>query len=223
MTLICGIDEAGRGPLLGPMVIAGVLVDEKGSEELKSMGIKDSKLLSHKKRQELYKQIIAKTKYKILVVSPKEIDAALNSEKMNLNWLEAHTSAKIINKLKPDKAIIDCPSINTTNYQQYLVNLLNDKGTKMIVEHKADANYIESSAASILAKVTREEEIGKIKKRVGDFGSGYPSDPKTIKFLEEHGNDYPDVFRKTWSPYKKKFPEADQSTINDFEVDDNGR
>ena len=217
MVLIVAIDEAGRGPLIGPMVMAGVLVDEEGSDSLKSLGVKDSKLLSQKKRVVLFKRItsVAK-KYKIIVLSPKEIDDALNSDDLNLNWLEAHTTAKIINSLKPEKAIIDCPSNNISAYKNYLKNLLDDKNIELVVEHKADLNYVESAAASILAKVTREEEIEKLKKDVGDFGSGYLTDPKTTKFFEENAEKHPDIFRKTWAPYKKWLHMKKQKNMNDY-------
>src|SRR3989338_8890069 len=164
--LVCGIDEAGRGPLIGPMVMAGVLVDEEGSESLKGLGVKDSKLLSQKRRVALYKRIISVVKkYKIVVIEPKEIDAALESDDLNLNWLEAHKSAKIINELKPGKVTIDCPSTNVVAYKRYLMKLLDNKKIDAVIEHKADVNYVECSAASILAKVKREEEIESIKKR----------------------------------------------------------
>jgi len=83
-------------------------------------------------------------------------------------------------------------------------------------EHKADVNYISAAAGSILAKVTREEEVGKIKKEFGNVGSGYPSDPNTKRFLREHGAKLKDsgIFRKTWATWKKLFPESDnQKTL----------
>ncbi|MAG16001.1 ribonuclease HII [Candidatus Woesearchaeota archaeon] len=217
MVLTVAIDEAARGPLIGSMVMAGVLVDEEDIESLKSIGVKDSKLLSQKKRVALFKKInsIVK-KHKILVVSPKEIDAALESDDLNLNWLEAQTSAKIINALKPDKIIIDCPSNNVSAYKKYLLNLLDNKKVDAVVEHKADLNYVECAAASILAKVTREEEIEKIKKEAGDFGSGYMADPKTAKFLKENAEKHPDIFRKTWAPYKKMLAMKKQKKMDEF-------
>ncbi len=215
--LVCGIDEAGRGPLIGPMVMAGVLVDEEGADSLRSLGVKDSKLLSQRRRVALYERIISVVKkYKIIVIEPEEIDAALNSEDLNLNWLEAHTSAKIINWLKPDKAIIDCPSNNVVAYKRYLMKLLDNKKVDAVVEHKADVNHVECSAASILAKVTRESEIERIKKEVGDFGSGYLTDPKTIRFFEENFERHSGIFRKTWAPYRKKVGGKLQKSIRDF-------
>jgi ribonuclease HII len=215
--LTCGIDEAGRGPIIGPMVMAGVLVDEQGAARLKNIDVKDSKMLTQKRRVELFKQIISiAKKHKIIVVQPKEIDEALNSENMNLNWLEAKTTAQIINSIKPEKAIIDCPSNNIVKYKEYLMNLFDNKEIETIVEHKADVNYIESAAASILAKVTREAEIEKLKKSIGDFGSGYLTDPKTTAFFDKNFEKHQNVFRKTWAPYKKRLAAKNQKGINEY-------
>ncbi|MEA2036665.1 MAG: ribonuclease HII [Nanoarchaeota archaeon] len=217
MTLICGIDEAGRGPVIGSMVMAGVLIDKKDSPKLKALGVKDSKLLTKEQREALFDKIVKTVKqYKIIIVPPKEIDEALESEELNLNWLEAHKSADIINYLKPDKAILDCPSINIEKYQSYVENLLKNK-VKLIVEHKADVNYIESGAASILAKVTRDKEMEKIQKKYGNTGPGYPSNEITQNFLKENWNKYPEIFRQTWSSYKKHKEAKNQSRLGDFQ------
>ncbi len=216
MTLICGIDEAGRGPVIGPMVMAGVLIKEADIPKLKSMGVKDSKLLTKQQREFLFKKIKDVVKaYKIIIIQPKEIDNALESEDLNLNWLEAHKSAEIINKLKPDKAVLDCPSTNIKAYSSYVENLLKNK-TQLVVEHKADINYPESSAASILAKVTRDKEMEKIQKKYGNTGPGYPSNAITQKFLKENWEKHPEIFRHTWSSYKKHKDAKHQQTLGDF-------
>ncbi|MEK6914302.1 MAG: ribonuclease HII [Nanoarchaeota archaeon] len=210
MTKILGIDEAGRGPAIGPMIIAGVMINE-GDENL-LVGSKDSKMLVHKVRMILDKKIKENSTYKIIEVNPKEIDDALNSKKNNLNWLEAQKQAEIINSLNPDKAVIDCPSVNIISFKNYLRNLLNNKEIELIVEHKADQNYITCSAASILAKVRREEKINEIKNEYGDIGSGYPSDPKTKEFIKNNYSNRPEIFRHSWATLKKlsenqkKFP-----------------
>ena len=217
MALICGIDEAGRGPVIGPLVACGVVIDENKIFELESIGVKDSKLLLPRKREELFVQIKKIVKaYEIAVLTPAEVDNALESENMNLNWLEAKTSADIINKLKPNEAVIDCPSTNIKAYSDYIKNLL-IIDVKLVVEHKADLNYPVVAAASILAKVVRDREIEKIKATIGlDVGSGYPSDPKTKNFLSENWNKYPDIFRKTWSSYRKFSDSKKQKKLGDF-------
>jgi len=211
---ILGIDEAGRGPVIGPLIVAGVMVEQEDEKKLGK--VKDSKLLAHTKRIELDEQIKQNSKCLIIEVSPSEIDSALLSKDLNLNWLEAHKQAEIINRLNPDKAIIDCPSINCEKYTNYLEELLINKKIQLIVEHKADVNYPVCSAASILAKVKREEEVEKIKKKYGDIGPGYPSHPTTQKFVKENWEKHPEIFRKTWATYKKQAEGKRQRGLSDF-------
>ncbi len=217
MVMLCGIDEAGRGPVIGPLVICGAVIKEGDEFKLKVIGIKDSKLLIPKKREELYNIIKDMVDYRVLVIKPKEIDDALKDEELNLNKLEAIKSAFIINELKPDKAILDCPSNNIKAYEDYLKEFIDDKKTVIKAEHKADMNYIIVSAASIIAKVVRDGEIKKIKEKIKkDFGSGYPSDPKTQDFLKKYYDVYPDIFRKEWASYKEVVNKKRQKSLVDF-------
>jgi len=218
MAVILGIDEAGRGPVIGPMVIAGVSMGEKDIGKLKKLGVKDSKLLSPKQREDMFDKIISTAKkYKAIIIQPEEIDSALRSESLNLNWLEAIKSTEIINFLNPEKAIIDCPSNNITAYKNFLKKHLKNK-TELIVEHKADFKYAVVSAASIIAKVTRDNEIKKIQKKIKEpIGSGYPSDPITITFLEKNYNNYPEIFRKEWASWKKLNKKKKQKNLKDFQ------
>jgi len=219
MALICGVDEAGRGPVIGPMVMAGVLIEESDLPKLKSLGVKDSKLLTKKKREQLFEKIKQTVKqYKIIIMPPKEIDNALESDDLNLNWLEAHKAAEIINKLNPDKVIVDSPSNNCEAYTRYLKKLLhNPKSLQLICIHKADLKHMEVGAASILAKVTRDKEIEKIQEKYGNTGPGYMSNPITQKFLKENWEKHPEIFRQTWIPYKNHKHMKFQKTLEEFE------
>jgi len=219
MALISGIDEAGRGPVIGPLVIAGVSINEKDLDKLKKLGVRDSKLLSPRQREGLFNKIInAAKKHKILIIKPKEIDSALKSKDLNLNWLEAIKSAEIINFLRPKKIIIDCPSNNISAYKNFLKKHLKDKETNLILEHKADLKYLIVSAASIVAKVTRDREIKKIQEKIKEpIGSGYPSDPVTINFLEKNHSNYPEIFRKQWLSWKKINKKKKQKSLKDFQ------
>src|SRR3989338_9486207 len=111
---ILGIDEAGRGCIIGPLVMAGVLATEEQIEDLKKLGVTDSKVLADIQRRTLYNSVIKlTTKHLIVEIPPREIDDAIRGTNgLNLNWLESQKTAIIINTLKPDKAIIDCPSTN---------------------------------------------------------------------------------------------------------------
>ncbi len=226
MTLILGIDDAGRGPVLGPMILSGVLMTKEQEKHLKTEGAKDSKLLVHSERIKLSKKIKENSlKNFITITFPNEIDESILSG-VNLNTLEAKKAAKIINEInipkyqkEKIKVIVDCPSVNIKAWQETLEKFISHKDNLDIsCEHKADFNHPCVSAASILAKVQREEEVAKIKKeysKYGDTGSGYPSDPYTIEFLKKHGKELSNsgLFRKTWATWKALFPEAKQSTL----------
>ena len=216
MVYVAGIDEAGRGPVIGPMVVAGISIKEENIHKLKNLGVNDSKLLSIKKREFLFdkiKEIV--DKYEIIIVTPQQIDYALNSPSLNLNKLETITISKIMNTLKSEKVIIDCPTTNSINFINELKTFL-EYEPEIIAEHKADLKYEVASAASILAKVTRDREIEKLKNKFNvNFGSGYPSDPLTIKFLKENYNKY-DFFRKSWASYKRLVKVKDQKSLNNF-------
>ncbi|NQV08769.1 ribonuclease HII [Candidatus Woesearchaeota archaeon] len=216
MTLICGIDEAGRGPVIGPLVICGVLIDEKHDSKLKDIGARDSKLLTPRQREEI-EENIKKTvkKYKLIVIESKEVDKAVESEETNLNWLEADKIAEIINYLNPNIAYVDCPSNNIKAYTNYLEERVKGK-TKIIAEHKADMKFPTVSAASIIAKVERDSLIEKLKKKHNvQFGSGYPSDPITVRFLEKNYKKY-NFFRKSWATWKTVAKAKGQSKLGEF-------
>ncbi|MBI1971136.1 ribonuclease HII [Candidatus Woesearchaeota archaeon] len=218
--IICGIDEAGRGPVIGPMVMAAVVINTDSEAQLKKLGVKDSKLLQARQREALFDPITGHAlSFKIIVLSPQQIDDALTSDSLNLNKLEAHTSADLLNNITLDhidQLIVDCPSPNTKQYSRFLKPLLK-KNVELVAEHKADVNHIVVAAASILAKVVRDEEIKKIQQCIGeDIGSGYLTDPKTVAFLEKHFEDYPDIFRKQWAPFQKMVFGKNQRKLGEF-------
>jgi len=198
------------------MVIAGVVIEEERLPSLSALGIKDSKQLTSKRREYLFDKIIKLVKnYKIIIIPAEEIDQAILSPKTNLNWLESIKFAMVINYLKPDVAIVDCPSNNTRAYSEHLSAYLKDN-VKLICENKADENFVICSAASILAKVTRDREIEKLKETYGQFSSGYPSDPITKEFLKDKWDKHPEIFRKTWAPYKEVSQKKKQMNLGEF-------
>lgn len=207
MTKVIGIDDAGRGPVLGPMILAGVLIEEKDNEILKKWGAKDSKLLTPKIRGEIKENIINEFKHHIEVTTPGEID-----DSDNLNYLEAIKTAMIINKLTEDlnekvNIVVDCPSTNIMSWTEDVHKLIKrPEIVSLVCEHKADTNHPVVSAASILAKEKREDEVYKLKlKHKIDFGSGYPSDPKTKEFIKENFDkeEYQPMIRFSWNTVKK--------------------
>ncbi len=183
------------------------------------IGVKDSKLLKKNQREDLYSKIINLVqKYEIALVSPQEIDFAVEgNDNLNLNILEANKSAEILDILNPDQAIIDTPMVNVFKYRDYILKKLKNKKIVLKLENKADVNYPVVSAASILAKVIRDGEIENLKKEVGiDFGSGYLTDSKTVKFLEDNYEKYSNLFRKSWFPYKILNYKKQQKNLFDF-------
>lgn len=218
---ICGIDEARRGPVIGPLVISGVLIAEGKVSELKRIGVKDSKLLSPKQREKLFDQILEIVDdYKIIIVSAQEIDSRA-SVGLNINQLEALKCAEIIKALKPDTVYVDSPtSPKASKFAEMIAkDLPKDMRVDIIAEHKADVNHVEAGAASILSKVAGDREIEKIKKAIGeDFGSGYPADPITKKFLKEHWeNSLAKYIRKSWGTIKELEKLKNQKSLKEFE------
>lgn len=200
---ILGIDEAGRGSVLGPMVIAGIIVPEKMEKVLERMGVKDSKRLAPNRRTILSRKLRKMFDYEIVVISAREIDE-LRANGVNLNEIEKNAMESIILKLKPEKAIVDAVDVKAERFQE---NLCKDTGIDVIAEHKADDKYVEVSAASIIAKAERDLLISEINKefiKSGGIGSGYPSDPTTKKFLENYTYDeMPDFVRRSWATVSK--------------------
>jgi ribonuclease HII len=199
--MIAGLDEAGRGPVLGPMVLCGVRFEERTLDELKAAGVKDSKLLSPRRRETLSKLITEKALgVEIVELSAAEIDESRLVKKVNLNELEAMMFAKIIDRLEPEIAYIDSTDPTPALFTERLQRHLKTK-PKLVVENFADKKYVVVGAASIVAKVRRDQRVAELRERYGDLGSGYPADPRTISFLErwvqEHGK-LPDFARRSW-------------------------
>jgi len=211
--LIAGVDDAGRGPIIGPLAIAGVLLKEEDLPKLTALGVKDSKLLTPHKRRQLAQEIKKLAlKCHLVMLSPAEIDKVANKGKKlhSLNRLEAKAMAKAIEVLKPDIAYVDASDVLAQRFKDHITENLPFK-VQIISEHKADRNYPIVSAASIIAKVERDKAIHALKEKYGEIGSGYASDPKTIKFLEKwikRAKAYPNFVRKSWKPAKKLKTEA---------------
>lgn len=220
--LVLGIDEAGRGAVIGPMVIAGAMATEEAAGGLKAMGARDSKELDGRRREELYRKFTEELRdYVVLKVPAKEIDR--ERERKNLNEIEAEKMAEIIRAMEPDVAYVDAPQASTEKFRQYLLALIEEEteGIEIVAENKADEKYPICSAASIIAKVERDWEIEGIEKMVGkEIGVGYPHDQKTIEFLEElleEEGEFPDYVRKSWITAENLLEERDQRGLDDFD------
>lgn len=231
MEINLGIDDAGRGPVIGPMVLAGCILKKENEKKLKMLGVKDSKQLTRKRRMFLVEKIkeVAED-YKIISIFPREIDGEINEDgskkskekRIKLNEVEAIACSKIINKLSKEysklNVFLDCPSISLKKWDQFLRTQIKDASNLVIsCEHKADKNHVSVSAASILAKEKREEEMDKLKEKYGlEIGSGYTSDPATKKFVAKYAQKYQqeDIFRKTWQTWKNAINELTQRKLD---------
>ncbi len=219
--LIAGVDDAGRGPIIGPLVIAGVLLPEEYGRNLLSMGVKDSKLLSPGVRTQLASKIRdLAVKVSIAEVQPDEIDdVVLHGAKLKkLNFLEAKLMAQVVSELSPEVAFVDASDVNEDRYGETIREFLPTALKRIIIvsRHHADSTYPVVSAASIIAKVRRDEVAESLRQEYGDFGSGYITDPKTLVFLRawrRKHNDYPPIVRRSWKTIKDIEREVGQSRL----------
>lgn len=202
--IICGGDEAGRGAIIGPLVISLVSVKKSSLHLLSEIGVRDSKMLSDERRRSLFKEIseIA-SDVKVAKILPSEINDAMRN-KISLNELEAVRFARLFDTIPHDinTIYLDSPDVVAEKFG-IRFNMSSAKPTKVdgikaqaakgikcariIAEHKADSKYAVVSAASIIAKVTRDNEIKKLERELKmKIGSGYPSDQKTVEVITKN-------------------------------------
>lgn len=207
-SLVVGIDEAGRGPVIGPMVVAGVVLPLSYASELRSLGVRDSKELDASRRAELAKALTATLKHIITVkVPPSLIDT------VNLNELEINTFKYIVERLfKLYGEKIRVVYVDSVGPPRHVVEAIQtiSKKLKVVAEARADKRFIPVAAASIVAKVARDEEIERLSKLYGVKGSGYPTDPRTLEWIrqayKQSPSNPPPFIRQSWSTLKKIAP-----------------
>ncbi|MBI4177322.1 MAG: ribonuclease HII [Candidatus Aenigmarchaeota archaeon] len=193
-----------KGAVIGPLVVCGAVFDESDLPKLKELGVKDSKLLSPPQRERLRAGIEKLAKAIIIEkLQSWDIDISRGSG-TDLNRLETLKFVSIVNRafesLRVGKVVIDAPDPNLPKFRLMLASLIRRDSLEMVVEHHADLNHIECSAASIIAKTERDSDIENLKTKYGDFGAGYPSDPKCVEWLKnqlELGK-LPDIVRHSW-------------------------
>ncbi len=214
--MICGADEAGRGPVIGPMVVAAVKVDDDSF--LREIGVRDSKKCTPQRRERLAREIMENCEYALKVVEPEEIDRM--RESMTMNELEVKIFADVLKELCTDgcEIFLDAADVNEERFGEEIKALLG-MDVKVVAKHGGDDMFPVVSAASIIAKVRRDAEIEEMKKELGEIGSGYPSDPITQEFLrkwvKEHG-DLPPHTRRSWKTAKKALERAKIKKLDDF-------
>jgi ribonuclease HII len=215
---LIGIDEAGRGPILGPMVMAVVAVTPEQEAELRGRGVRDSKKYGSGKRAKEARRadrlaIRAWSTYKVLSLSAAEVDEWVRDGK--LDELERQGALRLLEAVGAtleDRIICDGEPI---------FGRLTLRWPNLVAENKADANHICVAAASVLAKAARDEAMDEIRHRYeSEFGKivggGYVN-AHTREFLDayvaKHG-ELPPEARKTWKWRPTPEPEPQPDILN---------
>jgi ribonuclease HII len=216
--IVGGVDEAGRGSIIGPLVVAGVSFRKLNISQLRKIGVKDSKALTPKSRATLFDKIkgLAYSMY-ICKVGCSMIDDNVYSRK--LNKLEAHIMAHVIKNLHANTVYVDSCDVNPIRYRNEIMSWLPGADLDVHSMHHADRTSLVVSAASIIAKIIRDQEVEKIRKSYCNIGSGYPCDNITMEFIREwlsKHNSAPIFARKSWRPLKQMLKEIGQYKLSQF-------
>jgi len=215
--VICGIDEAGRGPVLGPLVVAGVCLESDAP--LRQLNVRDSKKLTAERREQLAPEIEKLSSHEVIIVPAEDIDA-LRSQ-MTLNALEARLFASIIRKLRPaDIVYVDSADTDELEFKKAIKRDL-DFEVEIVSKHQADDLFPVVSAASILAKVRRDAEMRLLQKEFGvEVGSGYPADPITVAFMEQWIREkgvLPPHTRTSWDTARRLMSLSQTRKLDEFQ------
>ncbi|MHA1768350.1 MAG: ribonuclease HII [Candidatus Thorarchaeota archaeon] len=218
-----GIDEAGRGPMIGPMIVCGLRFDSDPHEVLNALGVRDSKQLSSKRRESIFSAILsACSKSEVRTITARVIDAE-RERGTSLNEIELREFVHITQALRPSVVYVDAADVKADRFGERILQRsgLAEEGLRVISEHRADLTYPIVSAASVVAKVTRDWIIEEYHAEFGDFGSGYPSDPKTVSFVKSlivEGNKMPSIVRRSWESVKRlvRDYQTEQTRLDSF-------
>jgi ribonuclease HII len=213
---ILGLDEAGRGSVIGPLVVGAFLVPHDRLDALVAAGAADSKSLSPARREEVYAAIAPIGRRRSIALAPREIDRWV--VRGGLNQLEARAFARLVRELAPDRAHVDACDPVAERFGR-LVRGLSGGETSVVARHHADRDDPVVGAASIVAKVRRDRAIAALARRIGtEFGSGYPSDRRTLEFLRQRcaGASPPVYVRASWGTMKRVKPHLPGPTLESF-------
>ncbi len=181
---VIGVDEAGRGSFVGPLVVGAFAVEDTAIEAIRACGARDSKCLSSAAREEVYARLRPLGALASIALSPRAVDRAV--EVGGLNDLEADTFGDVIRKLGGDEARVDACDTNEARFGRR-VALRAGGAIRVVSCHHADRDDPVVGAASIVAKVRRDRALARLRNLLGDeLGSGYPSDARTIEFVRGH-------------------------------------
>lgn len=222
---VIGIDEAGRGPVMGPLVVAAVRVEDK--DLLKGLGLKDSKMLTRDRRDDIYDNLRSVVTVAVNMIEAESLDEMRKVS--TLNEIEMMAFGGVLRKLyqKGDRVIVDAADVREEFFGKFIVDLLGG-GIDMTSKHKADEKYPIVSGASIVAKVTRDRAMDRIEEELRKtldepLGSGYPADVRTTEFIEKwikQEGDLPPYTRRSWKTARRMLIESMTATLDDFEDED---
>lgn len=221
---IMGIDEAGRGPVLGPMVYGCLYCARSYQKTLSSLNFADSKTLKEEKREELFENLKADESigWAVDVIDPKELSAKmLKKNKINLNEISHDSAIGLVVRVLNMGVLLTEVYVDTVGDPEKYRTKLSERfpAIKFVVAKKADSLYPVVSGASIVAKVTRDRALQEwvldetADNMLRNFGSGYPGDPETKAWLKQHKHSvfgFPSLVRFSWgtcTPYFKDIVE----------------
>jgi len=214
--MICGVDEAGRGPVLGPLIVCGIAVES--DQALRKLGVRDSKKLSPKRREELAAKISKIARIELVEISADEIDVLRT--KKTMNELEAEAFATVIERLSPGIAYVDAADTDEENFGRAIRTRMTCTA-QIVSQHKADDTFPVVSAASIIAKVNRDRRVREIEREIGrPIGSGYQTDNITMTFLKDwikENGSCPPHTRRSWEPAQNLMRLKDVRKLDQFE------
>jgi len=200
--LYVGLDEAGRGSCIGPLAVSLVATDSDGLEKLRDIGVKDSKKLTPEARLRLFPKVLIASSYvAIKMIQPHEIDVH------NVSALTMKAMYSLVKPLSLKASIkrIVIDYVNPVKKLKRLIRGILPRDVEVLIVEDADDKYVECMAASIVAKVARDNEICKLRDKYGVKGSGYPSDPETLEWLKSvmSCGEIPPCIRRSWRTVKK--------------------
>ncbi|MDZ7687666.1 MAG: ribonuclease HII [Halobacteriales archaeon] len=198
-----GVDEAGKGAVVGSMFVSAVYFDADFS-------VPDSKRLSSEEREKLAERVREACNVAVVEITPEEIDAYVADGGMNDLMVEAHGRA--LDALDASGTVIaDASDVSAERFARRLSERADD-AYDVSAEHGADDAYDAVGAGSVIAKVERDAHVA-----CYEAGSGYPGDPATVEFLRDRAPDFPDCVRESWSTTERLEREERQSRFEDFD------
>jgi ribonuclease HII len=203
-TRIVGVDEAGRGSFLGPLVVGAFAVDSTRVPELRAAGARDSKELTPAAREVVYVRLRELGEMRSVTLAPEVVDRAVRLE--GLNELEASAFGHLVRGLHAEEARVDACDPNERRFAGRVAQHAR-LPVRIVARHHADRDDPVVGAASIVAKVRRDRAIRRLADRLGEeIGSGYPSDPVTLEFVRgwvgAHA-EHPSWLRASWATMRR--------------------